>query len=393
MTYDPYLTEAGRMLAEEGHNVVRLRPPPPDEPPDPGADTSSAAPAPSSPAATERRAAGEAAPLELVYGGPDPQPPPDLDLDGWLALPEPEYQFIVPDLLERGDRVVVTADEGAGKSTLLRQVGLQVASGFHPFTHAPMDPIRVLYVDLENSRGQFLRKVRPLRLKCDVGLAPGMFTPVLQPEGIDLRRLEFQQWLEERVVANRPDLLLVGPLYKMADGDPTSEETGKAVSTCLDRLRTRYRFALMIEAHNPHPSNGGARPTRPYGWSGWLRWPEFGLHLTEEGVLTHWRGQRDERAWPTRLKRGGDWPWDIYPPGVTPPPPAPPAGDGIKPSHRKVLDAIREAAEPLSVAQIALQVDAAEKTVHNATRELRIAGLIRSDPHPVTSIQLWTAAP
>ncbi|MGH9175611.1 MAG: hypothetical protein ACRD1H_14695, partial [Vicinamibacterales bacterium] len=42
---------------------------------------------------------------------------------------------------------------------------------------------------------------------------------------------------------------------------------------------------------------------------GWLRWPEFGIWLSAEGDIEHWRGMRDERAWPTILQRGGEWPW------------------------------------------------------------------------------------
>lgn len=60
-----------------------------------------------------------------------------------------------------------------------------------------------------------------------------------------------------------------------------------------------------LEAHTPHDAD------RPYGWSGWKRWPEFGLHLGEHGGLSRWRGDREARAWPERLSRGkpGEWQW------------------------------------------------------------------------------------
>ncbi len=70
-------------------------------------------------------------------------------------------------------------------------------------------------------------------------------------------------------------------------------------------------MTVMIEAHSPHASNGGKRPIRPYGASLWLRWPEFGIYLSPEGQLQHWRGQRDERDWPAALKRGGLLPWTV----------------------------------------------------------------------------------
>jgi hypothetical protein len=50
---------------------------------------------------------------------------------------------------------------------------------------------------------------------------------------------------------------------------------------------------------------------RPYGASLWSRWPEFGIYLSPKGTLTHWRGQRDERAWPEALERSDPWPWAV----------------------------------------------------------------------------------
>ena len=44
-----------------------------------------------------------------------------------------------------------------------------------------------------------------------------------------------------------------------------------------------------------------------------MRWPEFGIHISDAGQLTHWRGQRDQRAWPRTLIRGGRWPWTAGP--------------------------------------------------------------------------------
>ena len=95
----------------------------------------------------------------------------------------------------------------------------------------------------------------------------------------------------------------------MAAGDPTEETSAKKVTEVLDRIRVETGAALLLEAHSPHATGGGKRPIRPYGASLWLRWPEFGLSLSGEGHLLHWRGPRDERDWPAALERGGEWPW------------------------------------------------------------------------------------
>lgn len=221
-----------------------------------------------------------------------------------------DHDWRVTGLIERGDRTIVTGPEGGGKSTLLRQIGLQIAAGIHPFTGDDIEPQCVLIVDLENSTAQVRRELRPLRLAAGdrYHTKPGLHLRV-RPDGIDLLSPDDGRWLLDLALAIRPDILITGPIYKLAHGDPTEERTARTVTAWLDRIRVEAETALIIEAHTPHGTNGGKRPIRPYGASLWLRWPEFGLYLSPEGHLQHWRGPRDQRDWPAALKRGGAWPW------------------------------------------------------------------------------------
>ena len=233
-----------------------------------------------------------------------------LELDAFLGAVPPDYDWLIPGLLERGDRVILTGPEGGGKSTILRQIGVQAASGVHPFdSKAMLRPLRVLLLDLENSSRQVHRALRPLRLVAGDRYAGGMIVRV-RGEGIDLMSGD-GAWLESLVADAQPDLLITGPTYKLSTGDPTEEGPAKVVAAWLDKLRITYGCAVLLEAHPPHGANGRGqrRPERPYGASLWLRWPEFGLYLSAEGDLRHWRGPRDERDWPAMLQRGGTWPW------------------------------------------------------------------------------------
>ena len=215
-------------------------------------------------------------------------------IDAFLDTADDEYDWLVDGLLERLDRLILTGQEGKGKSTLLRQIAMQLAAGIHPFTLERITPVRVFLLDLENPRKLVRRKLRALRI------AVGETIPN-QPDDV--------RWLRSAVDAIRPDLLITGPLYKLAGGDPTEERTARTVTGHLDRLRVDFGLTLILEAHSPYGGNGGKRPERPYGASLWSRWPEFGLYLSPEGQLRHWRGPRDERAWPAALQRGGAWPW------------------------------------------------------------------------------------
>jgi hypothetical protein len=245
--------------------------------------------------------------------------PAAIELDAFLGVEDEGYDWLVPGLIERGDRVLLTGAEGKGKSTLLRQFAVQVASGIHPFNFDDITPGKVLVIDLENSERQSRRKYRPLRAAAGDRydpLAGGLHIEV-RAEGIDLLDTASGDgpWLVDLAKRHTPDLIIIGPIYKMAGGDPTEEMTAKAITKWLDLVRRDTGAAMLIEAHSPYPAGRGPRPIRPYGASLWSRWPEFGIFLDgDTGLFEHWRGPRDERAWPEGVKRGGEWPWTAITP-------------------------------------------------------------------------------
>lgn len=292
--------------------------------------------------------------LRAVYGD---RAAPVLDLGltlgEFLDQPEPDHDWVIPGLLEHGDRVMLTAAEGAGKSTLLRQIAVKAAAGVHPFSDEPIEPVTVLYVDLENGTRHLRRQFAPLaRLAGDNLGTVGAVWIEVRSSGIDLLDAGDRDWLDRRLDLSLPDLLVIGPVYKMIGGDPTAEEPAKVAARYLDSLRDKYGVALLMEAHTPYASAGGKRPTRPYGASLWSRWPEFGIHLDSTGALSRWRGDRDQRDWPAALTRGGDeaWPWK--------------AATGKQDVlFARLLEAVRDAGEVPSIKALARMVDAPETTV------------------------------
>lgn len=237
------------------------------------------------------------------------------------------YEWAIPDVLEFGDRAIIVAPEGVGKSMFLRQIAVMSSQGIHPFTEKQMDPLRVLLLDLENGEKLTRRKIRPIWLKArqsagDVYDADRLSIQCI-PEGLNVLARVDRDTLEGMCASFRPQLICAGPLYKLFDTphgskDSTGGETiAKDTVRVLDSLRRRYGFALMLEHHAPK-GTGGRRDLNPFGSAVWLRWPEFGLALEksyEHGdnmfQLTHFRGPRDERDWPSLLMKGGDWPWSV----------------------------------------------------------------------------------
>ena len=234
-------------------------------------------------------------------------------IDELLAGEDDDYDWVIPGLVEHQERVIITAEEGAGKSTLLRQLAVCTAAGIHPFSFDRVPPQRVLHVDVENSTRQSRRRYRPLRVQA-ADLDPDLLRIEIRVQGLDLTSATDVTWLQHTVQAANPDLIVIGPIYKLANGDPTEEASAKPVAMALDQIRAESDAAVIVEAHVAKASGGSKkRPHEPYGWSGWMRWPEIGIYLDTDGKLTHWRGAREERAWPTELQRGGTWPWTATP--------------------------------------------------------------------------------
>lgn len=242
-------------------------------------------------------------------------------LGEFLDRDDPPYDWVIPGLLERGDRLVLTGSEGLGKSVLVRQLAVAAAAGVHPFTHQRIKPQRVLVVDCENGPVKLRRALRGLvHVAKRLGDDPSdrMFLEAI-PNGLDLTKPEDEQWLVRTVGAVQPDLFLTGPIYRLHAGNPNDEEHARHVARVLDRCRSVANCALVTEAHAGHGyGQQTERPVRPVGSSLWLRWPEFGYGLRASGTFdpairnvdfVPWRGDREERDWPKKLAAGGHWPW------------------------------------------------------------------------------------
>ena len=309
----------------------------------------------------------------------------------------PAYDWLVPGLLERGDRAIITGAEGYGKSTLLRQLGLAASAGLNPWgrnaEEATHPPRRVLHIDAENSerqlRREFPKALGPIE---DVAVVSDRFAVAIRPEGLVLDdpadKAGDRAWLAAAIAMTAPDLILIGPLYKLMGGDPNAEIEARCLTLYFDRVRTSGAgITVVIEAHAPH----GER--RPFGWSGLKRWPEIGLHLTPDGAMWPFRGCRDaDRAWPSILARGqpGDWQWQAG--AADSRYPLTPVADIIDMADREaqrdaqarqdVMRVLGRAKGPLSMTAITERVSRRKATTVAAVRHLQDAGWLLVDDSP-----------
>ena len=239
------------------------------------------------------------------------------------------HDWIIPEILERKERVIVVAAEGVGKTMLARQIAILSSFGIHPFSFQPMPPVRTLFIDLENpdriirrmSRHTYMRARQRVEKEFGMKLQPIHASLLMKPAGIDLLREEDRSYLFRQIESVKPELIMFGPLYKsyVDPGGRNSESVAVEVAKFLDSVKDAYDCALWLEHHAPLGTNMATRELRPFGSAVWSRWPEFGISLTPDPLspdgytyeLRHFRGARDERAWPNKLRRGKMFPFEI----------------------------------------------------------------------------------
>lgn len=243
------------------------------------------------------------------------------DFATWAPGVTMGYDWIIPDVLESRDRLMLVASEGTGKSVVLRQWALQAACGVHWFRNERIPTKRALVIDVENSGRQIVRNTLPMyefaRQRFG-GWKDEDFTIVPVGTTLDITGRADRLRVEKYLAGHRPDILVIGPLYKlmrMVRQQSSYEEQAAAVTEVLDGWRSRYGCALLIE-HHAAKASGGHRSLDPLGSSMFLRWPEFVLTLEQDEQQTrywnvgHARGQREFRSWPARMERTRNgWMW------------------------------------------------------------------------------------
>ena len=235
-----------------------------------------------------------------------------------------EYDWVIPNVLERGERVIVVAAEGVGKTMLARQIAICSSFGIHPFTLSRMKPIRTLTIDLENPE-RIIRRTSSNIMGAARKFGYVQGSPechiLIKPAGVDLMRASDKSIIEEAVETIKPDLILLGPIYKsfIDPGGRTSEAVTVEVAKYFDMLRDYYNCSLWLEHHAPLGTSSSSRDLRPFGSAVWSRWPEFGLSLTPDPTavgeyvydVSHFRGARDLREFPTKMRRGKVFPFEV----------------------------------------------------------------------------------
>lgn len=256
------------------------------------------------------------------------------DLFTFLNAGSAEIDWAIPGLLPAATSLMVTAEEGLGKSVLLRQIAVAATLGLDPFMPEVRDgdyrPQRALIIDCEVSENQLRRSLNRVwahasRFHPEAAMLGKQNLAVISVQaGLDLSRPEDQGLLRGWVRSHRPEVLVIGPVYRMSATDVNEEEGVRAWQRPLEAIMAEG-CSVVLEHHSPNESAGTRRALRPIGSSAIRRWSAQGVSLSAIKCNAHdalwcrvcgrkaevgmWRGSRDETDWPTHLRSPRDSVW------------------------------------------------------------------------------------
>ena len=178
---------------------------------------------------------------------------------GEMELRPPEW--LIRKLIERDQVLVVFGDPGAGKSFLTIDWGLSIATG-QPFAGLETKQGVVLYIAGEGQRG-IKGRIAAWSIRHQVNVDEVPFLVSLQPyELLDERSVEeLINRIEAVAEAHGPPVLIIFDTLarNFGGGDENSTADMMAVIRAADRMRARWRSAMMFTHHAGHSDKSRSR--------------------------------------------------------------------------------------------------------------------------------------
>lgn len=291
----------------------------------------------------------------------------------------PGYEPLLGPFIIRGLRTLIGAGTGEGKTTLLMHMLKAVLTGGGFLGEAGVGEIdgrrpRILIIDTEQSLPDIQR------LADETGLAESEdIKYITAPDGLDLVEGSHDAAeVEEILEKERPDILVIDPLYKAARIDSNDERQAVDLMRLFDRWRAEYGFAFVMPVHTRKglkTQQGGNQPSMDdiFGSGAFSRGAEIILGLRRPGpgfarlyIWKHRPGMIDAGAHiDMRFERSE---------GFT----RMERDDGTS-RHRMVAQLLEMNPSGLTLDEIAIQMNLTKEAVRHAIRAAGSEGLVKGE--------------
>ncbi|ODR23540.1 AAA family ATPase [Mycobacterium gordonae] len=167
-----------------------------------------------------------------------------------------DIAWLVPDFIARGQSYSLVSPAKAGKSLLMLDVAAAIAAGRSALGSPRQAPVRVLYVDHENSRDDLVERLRDMGYRPDdlSGLRYLSF-PTMPPLDGPAGGADIAEMAEYHAA----DLVVIDTIARVVAGEENSADTYRALYRhTLSPLKARGRAVVRLD-HRGKDRTAGAR--------------------------------------------------------------------------------------------------------------------------------------
>jgi hypothetical protein len=170
-----------------------------------------------------------------------------------------DTDWLVPDFIARGQSYSLVSTAKAGKSLLMLDVAAAIAAGRSALGHPAQPPVRVLYVDLENSRDDLTERLRDMGYRPDdLDALRYLSFPTLPPLDGPAGGADVVDVAEHHDAA----LVVIDTLARVVAGEENSADTYRNLYRhTLAPLKAAHRAVVRLDhrGHQAKGANTGAR--------------------------------------------------------------------------------------------------------------------------------------
>jgi hypothetical protein len=174
----------------------------------------------------------------------------------WTSPPTNTAKPIIPDMISAGQIVSVVGQGAVGKSLLIFEIAMALATGRSVLGYPPADPIRGLYIDMENPVGEVYKR------RLDLGYGDDSLEGLTYYHMPNLPPLDTQaggKFVEALAERHSADLLILDTISKLVEGEESKADTWQDLyKYSMIPLRREDRAVFILD-HQGHDDTRGAR--------------------------------------------------------------------------------------------------------------------------------------
>jgi RecA-family ATPase len=174
----------------------------------------------------------------------------------WTNPPIDTSKPIIPNIINAGQIVSLVGQGGTGKSLLMFDIAMALASGRSVLGHPSVEPMSVLYIDMENPIGEVYTR------RSNLGYQDNSLERLTYYHMPGLPALDTKsggQFIEAMAERHSPDLVIFDTISKLVAGEESKSDTWQDLYKYSIVPLRQANCAAVILDHQGHDASRGAR--------------------------------------------------------------------------------------------------------------------------------------